>query len=111
MDIAPLEIRYYQTTSGRCPFWDWFDSLDTPARLIVDKRLARVRRGLFGDAETVGGGVSELKFDVGPGYRVYFARTGRAIVILLRAGDKKSQSADIKTAQAFWKDYLWRTRQ
>lgn len=111
MDIAPVEIRYYQTTSARCPFRDWFDSLDTQAQVIVDMRLARIRRGLFGDTETVGGGVSELKFDVGPGYRIYFARGGRAIVILLRAGDKRGQSSDIRTAQAFWKDYLRRTRQ
>lgn len=111
MDIAPVEIRYFQTTSGKCPFRDWFDSLDTRTRVIVDKRLTRVRRGLFGDSETVGSGVFELKFDVGPGYRIYYARSGKSIVILLRAGDKRGQSADIRTAQAFWKEYLGRTGQ
>lgn len=111
MDIAPVEIRYYQTPFGKCPFRDWFDSLDTRTRVIVDRRLARVRRGLFGDSETVGDGVFELKFDVGPGYRIYYARSGRSLVILLRAGDKRAQSADIKAAQAFWKEYLGRTGQ
>lgn len=111
MDTAPLEIRYYQTTSGKCPFRDWFDALDASKKLIVDRRFARVRRGLFGEFEPVGEGVFELKFDVGPGYRIYCARIERTILILLRAGDKKSQSSDIRAAQAAWKDYLWRTRQ
>lgn len=111
MDIAPVEIRYYLTSSGRCPFRDWFESLDARARVIVDKRLARVRRGLFGDCESIGGGVFELKVDVGPGYRIYYARDGRTVVILLHAGDKRGQSADIRTAQAYWKEYLRRTGQ
>ena len=111
MDIAPVEIRYFQTISGRCPFRDWFDSLDVRTKVIVDRRLARVRRGLFGDCESVGVGVFELKIDVGPGYRIYYGRDGRSIVILLRAGDKRSQSSDIRIAQALWKEYAGRTRQ
>ncbi len=108
MDIASLEIRYYQTTSGRCPFRDWFESLDMRAQVVIDKRLARVRRGLLGDSESVGGGIFEFRVDFGPGYRIYYARGDRGIVILLHAGDKRSQSADIRAAEIFWKEYLWR---
>ena len=108
MDIAPVEIEYYQTTTEKRPFQEWLDSLDTTLQQIAAVRLARVRRGLFGDVEPVGEGVFELRIDVGPGYRIYY---GKAVVVLLHAGEKKRQSADILRAQAFWRDYLRRTRQ
>ena len=110
MDIAPVEIRYYQTTSKRRPFQKWLDSLDTTLQQIVAVRLARIRRGLFGDAEPVGEGVFELKIDVGPGYRMYYGRDEKIMVVLLHAGKKKCQPSDIKKAQAFWHDYLWRRK-
>lgn len=110
MDIAPVEVRYYQTTSRKRPFQDWLDSLDSRVLQIVVVRLARLREGLFGDAEPVGEGVFELKIDVGPGYRIYFGRESGVVVVLLHAGDKKRQSADIRKARAFWQDYLRRTR-
>ena len=110
MEIAPVEIRYYQTTSRKRPFQEWLDGLDLALQQIVAVRLARVRRGLFGDAEPVGEGVFELKIDVGPGLRIYFGRDGKVVVVLLHAGEKKRQSADIRRAQACWKDYVRRTR-
>jgi len=58
----------------------------------------------------VGEGVFELKIDVGPGLRIYFGRDGKIVVVLLHAGEKKRQPADIRRAQAFWGDYLRRTR-
>ncbi len=63
-------------------------------------RIERIEDGNFGDAKPVGGGVSELRISYGPGYRVYFARRGQAVVILLCGGDKGSQSRDIARAQA-----------
>ena len=110
MDIAPVEIRYYQTPAERRPFQEWLDSLDTRLQQVVAARLARVRRGLFGDAEPVGDGVFELKVDVGPGYRIYYGREGKVVVILLCAGEKKRQAADIRMAREFWRDYLRRTK-
>lgn len=110
MDIAPVEIRYYQTTFEKRPFQEWLDSLDATLQQIVAVRLARIRRGLFGDAEPVGEGVFELKLDVGPGYRIYYGRDGKVVVILLHAGQKKRQSADIRAAQAFWQDYARRMK-
>lgn len=62
-------------------------------------RLRRVSIGNLGDAEPVGGGVSELRIDQGPGYRVYFTRRRLEVVILLCGGDKRTQAADIKRAQ------------
>ncbi len=110
MNIAPITVYYYQTDSGRCPFRVWLDSIGFGTQAIVDIRLARVRRGLFGDSKYLGDGIFELKFHVGPGYRIYYGRDGKTVVILLHAGHKKDQSADINTAREFWEDYLRRTQ-
>lgn len=61
-------------------------------------------------AEPVGEGVWELRIDAGPGYRVYYARSGKQVVILLCGGDKRKQKADIKRAKEYWSDYEKRTR-
>jgi putative addiction module killer protein len=71
---------------------------------IIMRRIDRVESGNFGDCRAVGQGVSELRVDEGPGYRVYFGLDGN-MVILLNGGTKKTQSSDIKTAQEYWKDY------
>ena len=98
-------IQKYVTTEGRCPFDDWFDSLDakTQARILV--RFDRVRLGNFGDTDNVGEGVSEFRFFFGPGYRVYFGQAQGHIVLLLVGGSKKRQSKDIKMAKALWASY------
>ena len=72
----------------------------------VDARLARVRAGNFGDAKSVGGGVSELRINFGPGLRVYYGLHGKQIVVLLGGGDKGSQSRDIRRAQQHWQQFL-----
>ena len=68
MDIAPIEVRYYQSGTGKCLFRDWLCSLDISVQVIVDSRLARVRRGLFGDHKYLGDGIYEIRLDTGPGY-------------------------------------------
>lgn len=109
MEITPVDIQFYETASERRPFQEWLDSLDTRAQQIVTARLARVRRGLFGDVKPIGH-IFELKIDFGPEHRLYFGKDGRFLVILICGGDKKRQSADIAAAQAYWSDYLWRKR-
>ena len=77
----------------------WLDSLrDTRARARVLVRVERLAAGNPGDVRPVGEGVSELRIDYGPGYRVYFKKQGRTIVVLLAGGDKRSQSRDVETA-------------
>ncbi len=77
----------------------WLDSLrDTRARARVLVRVERLAAGNPGDVRPVGEGVSELRIDYGPGYRVYFKKQVRSIVILLAGGDKRTQSDDVKTA-------------
>ncbi|OGA18131.1 MAG: addiction module protein [Betaproteobacteria bacterium RIFCSPLOWO2_02_FULL_63_19] len=101
----------YLTAAGVEPFGEWFVGLrDRQAQARVRARLDRVGRGLFGDCEPVGEGVSELRIDWGPGYRVYFARAGVEIVLLRLGGDKRKQQTDIKTAKEYWHDYQERTK-
>lgn len=77
----------------------WIDTLrDMKARARIQARIERLALGNPGDVKPVGSGVSELRIDYGPGYRVYFTKVGRAIIILLVGGDKSSQSQDIKNA-------------
>ena len=80
-------------------FAKWLDALkDIRARARILVRIERLAAGNPGDAKPVGGGVSELRIDYGPGYRVYYKKHGRQVVILLAGGDKRTQSKDIKTA-------------
>jgi len=77
----------------------WLDGLrDIHARARVQARVERLANGNPGDVKPVGEGVSELRIDYGPGYRVYYTMRGRRLIILLSGGDKRTQAADIKTA-------------
>ena len=77
----------------------WLDALsDLRARARIQARIERLAMGNAGDVKPVGEGVSELRIDYGPGYRVYFKKRGRALIVLLAGGDKNSQPRDIKTA-------------
>ena len=79
----------------------WFRRLrDTQARARINVRIRRLSLGNPGDVRAVGGGVSELRIDHGPGYRVYFVQRGRALIVLLAGGDKDSQERDIRKALA-----------
>ena len=77
----------------------WFRRLrDRQARVRIDSRIRRMSLGNFGDVRPVGEGVSEIRIDYGPGYRVYYAQRGQALVVLLAGGDKDSQERDIQRA-------------
>lgn len=80
-------------------FAQWLHSIPEPARKKVAIRIVRLQSGLLGDVKPVGGRVSELRIDHGPGYRVYFTRIGNVVVLLLTGGDKSSQKRDIATAR------------
>lgn len=77
----------------------WFSGLrDRRAVVRVQARIDRAEDGNFGDCESVGEGVSEMRIHYGPGYRVYFTQRGHELVILLAGGDKSTQAKDIKAA-------------
>lgn len=82
-------------------FAAWLDGLaDRRAAERIAQRILCVQSGLLGDVKPVGGGVSELRVDHGPGYRVYFVQRGRVLIVLLCGGDKRTQARDIARAKA-----------
>ena len=110
--MPPVEysLRHYVAASGKCPFAEWLYSLsDRNAAARVQIRLERLRLGNFGDARSLGKGLSELRIDIGPGYRVYFMVEGRSVVMLLCGGDKSTQQKDIRRAREYLTDYRRRT--
>jgi len=94
-----LEVRQTAT------YAEWFSGLrDRIAKTRIDIRIRRVSLGNSGDVRSVGEGVSELRFDYGPGYRVYFIQKGSVYVVLLAGGDKSTQDRDIREAKALARD-------
>lgn len=87
-------------------FDTWFRGLrDARAKARIATRLDRVADGNFGDVKPVGHGISELRIDYGPGYRVYFIQRGSVLVVVLAGGDKRTQHSDIQTARRIASDW------
>jgi putative addiction module killer protein len=106
-----MQVLRYVTESRKDVFGDWLAALgDERAAAKISVRIDRLAAGNFGDCRPLQEGVSELRIDWGPGYRVYYAMSGRTCVLLLWGGDKRKQSSDIKRAVGYWKDYQRRTR-
>ena len=100
------KIKVYQTATGKRPFDQWLNELmDRRAQVAVDLRIERMKMGNFGQSKSVGDGLCELKIDTGPGYRVYFGKIGTMMILLLCAGDKKSQQRDIDKAKKYFQDF------
>lgn len=104
MFLVPQKIVYYVTKSGKSPFIEWFEDLDFSLQTIIRKRIRRLELGNFGDCESLGDGVFELKMHIGAGYRIYFGREKRSIILLIMGGDKSTQNRDIKKAKLIWED-------
>ena len=101
-----FQLEMYRRDNGEVPFRDWLHNLkDVRAVAKIRARLTRMRAGNFGQVRALGDGISELKIDTGPGYRVYFGMAGKTIVLLLLGGDKSTQKRDIQTAKDFWQNY------
>ncbi len=96
----------YKKEDGTEPYADYVDSLkDRPGAAKIRVRVTRAELGNLGDHRSVGGGVFELRLNVGPGYRVYVGLYGESLIILLCAGDKSSQAKDIQKAADYWEDF------
>ena len=111
-EIKHRILRNYITPLGTVPFEEWISSLkDAVASHRIRTRLDRIEKGNLGVYKPVGDGVNELKFDFGPGYRIYFAEEGDVFVILLCGGDKSSQIKDITIAKMYWKELMGRNHE
>lgn len=104
---TPKQVIVYAKENGKEPFTEWLYGLrDVMGRKRILARVSRLQQGNYGDCESVGDGVSELRLFFGAGYRVYFGEKDGQIVVLLCGGDKSTQSKDIEQAKAFWQEYL-----
>jgi putative addiction module killer protein len=100
-----LTIKEYVSADGRRYFRQWLNSLWIPVRARIQARILRFETGNLGDHRLVGEGVWEARIMFGPGYRIYFGKEGRSIILLLLGGDKSSQAADIRKARTLWREY------
>ena len=109
-DRIRTEIHEYLNRAGASPYGKWFAALDRVAATKVTTSLVRVALGNTCKVKSLGAGLAEVKIDFGPGYRVYFGRDGRALILLLGGGTKKRQDEDIAAARERWRDYQLRKR-
>ena len=101
-----FELLHYQKKGGPDHFAQWLEGLkDRQAKARIAVRLIRLQNGNFGDCKPVGEGVWEQRIDWGPGYRVYYAQSGKRLILLLTGGDKRKQQADIDAAVGYWNDW------
>ena len=92
--------------NGRQPFTEWFTSIrDKIRKTELTKDLSDLKMVIFGDCQSVGAGVFELRLHFGPGYRIYFGQIENTLVLLLCGEDKASQARDIELAKTYWKEY------
>lgn len=107
-----MDIVHYTTEDGADLYQKWVNALrDNRAKIAVLRRIDRAAMGNFGDHKACRDGVSEMRIDVGPGYRVYYFQHAQTLVVLLCGGDKRSQDADISKAVAYRADFLRRMKE
>jgi len=106
MRSIPRIIKGYVAPDGSEPFEEWLDNLsDQSTRAQIDTRVDRMREGNFGDSKSLGGGLFELRLHFDGGYRVYYGKIKKIVVILLCGGIKRTQRRDIKKAGEYWAEF------
>lgn len=99
-------VREFLEDDGTSPFRSWLTTLDTKVRARIQARIFRFELGNLDDHKSVGGGVWEARLDFGPGYRLYFGKSGDTLLLLLLGGAKDTQGKDIRRAQRYWMEFL-----
>ena len=99
------KVRELLDGAGQNLFREWLTGLDTVARARIQARVLRFETGNLGDAKQLGDGIWEARLDFGPGYRIYFGREGREVILLVLGGSKSSQTKDIAQAKKYWAAY------
>ena len=102
--IATMAILEYVREDGSNPYRAWFDSLSAPAAAKVAAAVVRLELGNTSRVKRIGT-IGEYRIDWGPGYRIYLAKDGEALIILLGGGTKQRQQADIERTKAMWAEY------
>ena len=106
-----IELSEYVDARGHNRYREWASKLDPSVRARVDKSVLRMGYGNMAGVKPEGEGVSALRIDFGPGYRIYFGRDGERLLILLVGGTKRRQENDIQLARALWAEYKRRKRE
>lgn len=106
------EIIFYKTKDGKCPYVEWVESLDFEYQFRIHKRINKLKDGLKGDWKKLKNSeLSELRFDFGKGYRIYYKELDNIIILLLAGSDKKSQKQAIERANNYYTDFIKRITQ
>ena len=109
--METYKIKYLKLPNGKAPVIEWLDSLDVSFRKRINQRILRIEEGNFGDHKKLSDNISELRFNFGKGYRIYYTEINKVIVLLINGGDKSDQSNDIEKAQEFfdeWRSSKWK---
>ncbi|QEG36808.1 type II toxin-antitoxin system RelE/ParE family toxin [Bythopirellula goksoeyrii] len=110
MAKSEIQVIEYIDEAEKNPFADWLAKLTDKAHAKVVSAIYLMKAGNFGDVKPVGGGVSERRIHWGPGLRIYFARDGSKLILLLGGGTKSRQTKDINNAKAAWAEYKSRKK-
>ena len=103
---AEYAIQIFKTAKGKEPFNDWLTTLkDRDSQALIFQRLQRIKLGNFGDCKSLNDGLWEFRIHSGSGYRIYYTRTGKRVILLLCEGGKGTQSKDIKLATKYLEEY------
>ena len=108
INMNTYKIQYLKLSNGKAPIIEWLNSLDGSFRKRINQRILRIEEGNFGDFKKLSEDISELRFNFGKGYRVYYTEINKIIVLLINGGDKSDQSNDIIRAQKLldeWRSY------
>ncbi len=103
-NIIMKQIVYYTTLDKKCPYLDWYNSLDKSIRKRIDMRIDKLEEGHYGDYKCISNDLFELRCKFGSGYRIYFTEEENVIVLILCAGDKSTQKKDIQKAKEIIKE-------
>jgi len=98
-NVNVKKIIYYRTESGRCPYLDWYNSLDKSVQKRIDMRIDKLEEGHYGDFKCISKDLFELRCKFGARYRIYFTEDESIIILILCAGDKSTQVKDIQKAK------------
>ncbi len=103
------QIIYYYNVNGECPYQEWFDSLDKSIQLRVDKRVEKLRTGLYGDHHSLQKyELSELRMDFGKGYRIYYYDLDTTLILFFGGSEKKDQKHVVKKCNDYFNDFIER---
>ncbi len=99
-------IIYYYTITGECPYRDWYNTLDKSIQLRVDKRIEKLRAGLYGDHHWLQKSeLSEIRMDFGKGYRIYYYDLDQTLILFIGGSEKKDQKKVVQQCNDFFNDF------